>query len=146
MRLRSGVIAFVLILLAALSDRPLQAAGPVQAARPTTAVEMPMPVSKPEVLSHGRFKKVEVFRPQGEVKHFALLMSGDGGWTSRLARMAGAFARVDPIGNDDGEGVLCATTNGATHAPQGAIGEALLRRSASAARTPVAQLGRELIK
>ena len=51
-----------------------------------------MPVSKPEVLAHGRFKNVEIFRPQGEVKHFALLMSGDGGWTSRLARMAGALA------------------------------------------------------
>jgi hypothetical protein len=60
--------------------------------------------------------------------------------------MAGAFARVDPIGNDDAEAVLCTTTNGATHAPQGAIGEALLRRSASAARTPVAQLGRELAR
>jgi type IV secretory pathway VirJ component len=85
-RLRSGVLSFVLILLAVLSERPVQAAGPLQAA------EEPMPVSKPEVLSHGRFKKVEVFRPQGEVKHFALLMSGDGGWTSRLARMAGALA------------------------------------------------------
>src|ERR1700733_15939630 len=45
-----------------------------------------------EVLTHGRFKRVEIFRPQGEVKHFALLMSGDGGWSSRLARMAGALA------------------------------------------------------
>jgi len=77
----SGVIAFVLILMAALGEAAMAA-----------APEQPMPVSKPEVLAHGRFKRVEIFRPQGEVKHFALLMSGDGGWTSRLARMAGALA------------------------------------------------------
>jgi type IV secretory pathway VirJ component len=45
-----------------------------------------------ETLSHGRFKHVEIFRPQGEVKHFALLMSGDGGWSSNLATIAGALA------------------------------------------------------
>jgi type IV secretory pathway VirJ component len=45
-----------------------------------------------EVLSHGRFKHVEVFRPQGEVKHFALLMSGDGGWGSKLAKLAEVLA------------------------------------------------------
>jgi type IV secretory pathway VirJ component len=45
-----------------------------------------------ETLAHGRFKHVEIFRPPGEVKHFALLMSGDGGWSSRLARIAGALA------------------------------------------------------
>ncbi|MGH8139404.1 MAG: AcvB/VirJ family lysyl-phosphatidylglycerol hydrolase [Steroidobacteraceae bacterium] len=44
-----------------------------------------------ESLSHGRFKHVEVFRPAGEVKHFALLMSGDGGWTSKLATIASAL-------------------------------------------------------
>jgi type IV secretory pathway VirJ component len=48
--------------------------------------------SASEQLSHGRFKHVEVFRPPGEVKHFALFMSGDGGWTSKLALMAGALA------------------------------------------------------
>lgn len=45
-----------------------------------------------ETLSHGRFKHVEIFRPAGEVKHFALLMSGDGGWSSRLAAIAGELA------------------------------------------------------
>jgi len=45
-----------------------------------------------ETLAHGRFKHVEIFRPQGEVKHFALLMSGDGGWSSKLATLAGALA------------------------------------------------------
>ena len=45
-----------------------------------------------DALSHGRFKHVEVFRPQGEVKHFALLMSGDGGWSTKLAAIAESLA------------------------------------------------------
>jgi len=45
-----------------------------------------------ETLSHGRFKHVQIFRPEGEVRHFALLMSGDGGWSSKLATIAGALA------------------------------------------------------
>jgi type IV secretory pathway VirJ component len=49
-------------------------------------------LAEAETLSHGRFKHVQIFRPQGEVKHFALLMSGDGGWTSRLAAIAGTLA------------------------------------------------------
>ncbi len=69
MRLGTGVIAFALVFIFGFG-------------RATGA----------EVLAHGRFKHVEIFRPQGEVKHFALLMSGDGGWTSRLARMADALA------------------------------------------------------
>ncbi len=69
MRFLVGVIAFALVSLFGL-------------ARTTAA----------ETLSHGRFKHVEIFRPQGEVKHFALLMCGDGGWSSRLAAIAGALA------------------------------------------------------
>jgi type IV secretory pathway VirJ component len=46
-----------------------------------------------EQLSHGRFKHVEIFRPPGEVKHFALFMSGDGGWSSKLAMIAGVLAQ-----------------------------------------------------
>ena len=90
MRLPSGVIASALVsvvLFAALAD-----AAPAYAATAATTVTESEPVSAPEILAHGRFKRVEVFRPRGEVKHFALLMSGDGGWTSRLARMAGALA------------------------------------------------------
>jgi type IV secretory pathway VirJ component len=68
-RLAAGVIAFALVFILGIG----RTAGA-------------------ETLAHGRFKHVEIFRPQGEVKHFALLMSGDGGWSSRLARMAGALA------------------------------------------------------
>jgi type IV secretory pathway VirJ component len=80
-RLGTGVIAFAMFFIFGIGGH----------GRATAAAE-PMPVSTPEVLAHGRFKHVEIFRPQGEVKHFALLMSGDGGWSSRLARMAGALA------------------------------------------------------
>src|SRR5207245_378112 len=43
-------------------------------------------------LSHGRFKHVAIFRPTGDVRHFALLLSGDGGWNSMLASIASALA------------------------------------------------------
>ncbi|HUI59026.1 MAG TPA: AcvB/VirJ family lysyl-phosphatidylglycerol hydrolase [Steroidobacteraceae bacterium] len=45
-----------------------------------------------ETLAHGRFKHVEIFRPSGEVKHFALFLSGDGGWNSKLALISNALA------------------------------------------------------
>ena len=45
-----------------------------------------------ETLSHGRFKKVVVFRPSLEVRHFAFLLSGDGGWSSGLASIAKMLA------------------------------------------------------
>jgi type IV secretory pathway VirJ component len=50
------------------------------------------PAAGADALSHGRFKHVEVFRPSGGVKHFALLMSGDGGWSSKLATIAESLA------------------------------------------------------
>jgi type IV secretory pathway VirJ component len=68
-RLATGVIACALVFILGLS-------------RATGA----------EMLAHGRFKHVEIFRPEGEVKHFALLMSGDGGWSSKLATIAGALS------------------------------------------------------
>src|SRR5689334_2459870 len=39
-------------------------------------------------LSHGRFKQVQIYKPTGPVKHVVLFLSGDGGWTRGLARMA----------------------------------------------------------
>jgi type IV secretory pathway VirJ component len=41
-----------------------------------------------ERLSHGRFKDVTLYRPQGEVKHVVLFLSGDNGWESPVAEMA----------------------------------------------------------
>ncbi len=45
-----------------------------------------------ETISHGRFRNEPVFRPPGEVRHFAFLMSGDGGWGSNLTSLARMLA------------------------------------------------------
>ena len=41
-----------------------------------------------DTLSHGRFKDVTIYRPNGPVRQFVLFLSGDGGWQSETARMA----------------------------------------------------------
>ncbi len=41
-----------------------------------------------EVLSHGRFASVRVYRPAGAVRQVALLLSGDGGWSPDLGAIA----------------------------------------------------------
>jgi len=41
-----------------------------------------------EKLSHGRFRDVSIYRPQGEVKQFVLFLSGDGGWNGEVAGIA----------------------------------------------------------
>ena len=54
-----------------------------------------------ETLSHGRFKEVTIYRPEGPVREFVLFLSGDGGWqidTQRMARvLAGQGAMVAGI-------------------------------------------------
>jgi len=45
-----------------------------------------------ETLSHGNFKNVALYRPQGEAKSFVLFLSGEGGWTPALATRAQALA------------------------------------------------------
>lgn len=45
-----------------------------------------------ETLSHGNFKNVALYRPQGEAKSFVLFLSGEGGWTPALATQAQALA------------------------------------------------------
>ena len=46
------------------------------------------PLLAQERLSHGRFKDVTLYRPQGEVKHVVLFLSGDNGWESPVVAMA----------------------------------------------------------
>ncbi len=46
------------------------------------------PLMAQEHLSHGRFKDVTLYRPQGEVKHFVLFLSGDNGWNNPVVTMA----------------------------------------------------------
>jgi type IV secretory pathway VirJ component len=50
------------------------------------AVSQP-PVAQ-ERLSHGRFRDVTVYRPQGQVKHVVLFLSGDNGWSEPVVGMA----------------------------------------------------------
>src|SRR5215469_9914066 len=45
-----------------------------------------------ETISHGRFKRVEIYLPSGSVQHFAFLMSGDGGWSRHLASISRRLA------------------------------------------------------
>jgi type IV secretory pathway VirJ component len=45
-----------------------------------------------DTLSHGRFNNVHVYRPKSEVRHFALFLSGDGGWDDGLADIARTLA------------------------------------------------------
>jgi type IV secretory pathway VirJ component len=45
-----------------------------------------------ETLSHGRFHDVHVYKPKSEVRHFALFLSGDGGWSDGLADIAKSLA------------------------------------------------------
>ncbi|HVW68210.1 MAG TPA: AcvB/VirJ family lysyl-phosphatidylglycerol hydrolase [Steroidobacteraceae bacterium] len=49
-------------------------------------------LSDGEVLSHGRFHDVHVYKPKAEVQHFVLFLSGDGGWGDGLADIAKALA------------------------------------------------------
>ncbi|VVE00545.1 virulence factor family protein [Pandoraea anhela] len=46
----------------------------------------------PEILTHGRFENVPIFRPQGEPNATVLFFSDDDGWTPRAERMARALA------------------------------------------------------
>lgn len=45
-----------------------------------------------ERLSHGRFHDVHVYKPQSEVRHVVLLLSGDGGWDDGLTDIAKSLA------------------------------------------------------
>jgi type IV secretory pathway VirJ component len=45
-----------------------------------------------QVLTHGRFKNVAVYRPVGAVKQFVLFLSGRSGWNGTAAAMADAMA------------------------------------------------------
>ncbi len=52
------------------------------------ALTAPVLAQAQEKISHGRFKDVSLYRPKGEVKSFAILLSGEAGWTPAMAAMA----------------------------------------------------------
>ena len=58
-----------------------------------TATSPPLAPGIPnESLSHGRFKRVAIYRPVGEVKQFVLFLSGHAGWNGTAAMMADALS------------------------------------------------------
>ncbi|MGC7495328.1 virulence factor family protein [Pandoraea pneumonica] len=86
--------------------KPAPKAGPV-AVPPSVASSVPAPVMAPaaaaaagaaasrgaatDVISHGRFENIPVFRPAGEPNATVLFLSDDDGWTPRAERMARAL-------------------------------------------------------
>jgi len=64
---------------------PAMASAQAPARSPATAAAF-------ETLSHGNFKNVALYRPQGEAKSFVLFLSGDAGWTPALGAQAQALA------------------------------------------------------
>lgn len=46
-----------------------------------------------ETISHGRFEKITMYRPQGEPRQTVLFFSGERGWTGELAPIAQSLAR-----------------------------------------------------
>lgn len=46
-----------------------------------------------ETLSHGRFEKITIYRPQGEARQTVLFFSGERGWTADLEPIAQSLAR-----------------------------------------------------
>lgn len=46
-----------------------------------------------ETISHGRFEKLTVYRPQGEVRQTVLFFSGEAGWTPDLEPIAQSLVR-----------------------------------------------------
>lgn len=51
------------------------------------------PHGRAETISHGRFDKLTVYRPQGEVRQTVLFFSGERGWTTELEPIAQSLAR-----------------------------------------------------
>jgi type IV secretory pathway VirJ component len=64
-------------------------------------------VAANERLSHGRFEHVRIYRPLGEAQRLALVLSGDGGWTSALSELAGRLrTRGTLVAGIDGRQLL----------------------------------------
>jgi type IV secretory pathway VirJ component len=49
------------------------------------------PLAAQEKLSHGRFRNVTLYRPQGDVKQVVLFLSGDNGWDGAVLPMTQAL-------------------------------------------------------
>ncbi len=52
------------------------------------ALLAPLASRAEEVIAHGRFAQVRLYRPAGKPRQFVLFLSGDQGWTASAARLA----------------------------------------------------------
>jgi len=57
------------------------------------ALLTPRPGRAEEVIAHGRFEQVRVYRPAGPPRQFVLLLSGDKGWNAAAASQAVLLAK-----------------------------------------------------
>src|SRR4051812_4765221 len=46
-----------------------------------------------EVVAHGRFEHVHLYRPAGKPRQFVLFLSGDRGWNAATAKLAGLLVK-----------------------------------------------------
>ena len=62
-------------------------------ANPRTAPSAPAPAAglKPQVLDHGRFENIQLYKPKGPVSNVILFLSGDGGWQRQEQKQAEAL-------------------------------------------------------
>jgi type IV secretory pathway VirJ component len=56
-----------------------------------------LPFGSTERLSHGRFEHLRIYRPPGSAQRLALLLSGDGGWSSTLGALAQRLASTGTL-------------------------------------------------
>ena len=50
------------------------------------------PAVHPDVIAHGAFGHLRIYRPQGPIRHLAVLLSGDGGWGTPAEAIASGLA------------------------------------------------------
>jgi type IV secretory pathway VirJ component len=57
------------------------------------ALSVPCVGSAEDLMAHGRFAQVRLYRPAGKPRRFVLFLSGDRGWTGAEARLAGLLVK-----------------------------------------------------
>jgi type IV secretory pathway VirJ component len=96
-----------------------------------------------DVIAYGAFARLRVYRPEGPIRHVALLLSGDGGWGAPLDALASALAARGSLvaGIDAREWLVALNRAGPTCVAPGTeladLGRYLKERYAAPAQHPV---------
>jgi len=96
-----------------------------------------------DVIAHGAFAQLRIYRPQDPPRHIALLLSGDGGWGAPLEAIAAGLAARGALvaGIDTREWLAALNRSGSPCIAPGAqladLGHYLEERYAAAAPAPV---------